>query len=289
MHDRHRARADRPLLAVVLTVLLALVLAACSGSSGPDGPGGTDPADEPQEDSALVAPEETPTVDPGPRPEVGECHALTWRQALSPVARTKPVRCRRNHTAQTFSVGTLDLRIGSENRDVDSPPVQERVRRRCTTRLPRHLGSTPRELRLTMAQVVWFTPTVEKAAAGADWFRCDVVVVAGRKSLLRLPGRTKGWGRAPAIAMCGTAEPGTKGFRRIPCAQPHSWVAVSTVDLPGQRLPPAGQVADRMDPVCRDAARARAGDPLDFSWSQESPSRDQWRAGQRYGICWAPA
>jgi hypothetical protein len=36
-------------------------------------------------------------------------------------------------------------------------------------------------------------------------------------------------------------------------------------------------------------AAGSADDPLDFTWSQESPTREQWDAGQRYGICWVPA
>jgi hypothetical protein len=46
-------------------------------------------------------------------------------------------------------------------------------------------------------------------------------------------------------------------------------------------------VAARMDQVCRDVA-ADATDDLDLVWSQESPTREQWDAGQRYGICWVP-
>jgi hypothetical protein len=44
-----------------------------------------------------------------------------------------------------------------------------------------------------------------------------------------------------------------------------------------------------MDPVCRDVAADATDDPLDLTWSQESPTREQWDAGQRYGICWVPA
>ena len=63
---------------------------------------------------------------------------------------------------------------------------------------------------------------------------------------------------------------------------------VATVDIPGPRLPRPDAVADRMDPTCRDAAADSADDPLDFTWSQEIPTREQWDTGQRYGICWVP-
>ena len=257
----------------------ALVLSGCTAPP-------PEPSDAPASPSSSTPTETTPP-DPGPTPRVGECHALTFGQAVAVVGRTAPVACRRKHTAETYFVGRLDLdTLAGFTRRVDSQAAQRQMRRACTTRLPRHLGRTPRELRLSMAQAVWFTPSPKRAEAGADWFRCDVVAVGAPRRLLDLPRRTKGWAGAPA--MCATAAPGTRGFRRVTCAAQHSWRAVSTVDIPGARLPRPGAVAERMDSTCRDAAASSADDPLDFSWSQESPTQEQWDAGQRYGICWVP-
>lgn len=264
-------------------LVLTVVLAGCSSS--PQTPAPVESA--PSSSDTSLAPTETVEADPGPRPEVGECHALSWRQAVAPQARVDPVRCRAPHTAETYAVGRLDLDAG--RLQVDSERVQQRVQTACNQRLPRHLGAAPRDVRLTMAQAVWFTPGVEQVNAGARWFRCDVVVIASQRALRLLPLSTKGLAGAPGIAMCASAEPGTKSFARVACGSPHTWVAVSTVDLPGVRLPDPAQVQARMDPVCREAARARASDPLSFTWSQESPTREQWEAGQRYGICWTPA
>ncbi|GAB3021897.1 hypothetical protein GCM10011376_20910 [Nocardioides flavus (ex Wang et al. 2016)] len=266
---------------LLASLAATVVLTGCT-SSAPD----PDPSTEQSASSPAPAPTETTPPAPGPTPEVGECHALTFRQALAVVGRTAPVPCRRRHTAQTYAVGTLDLTTKSGfTRRVDSSAAQRQMRTTCTARLPRHLGTTPRELRLSMVRAVWFTPSPARAEAGADWFRCDVVAVGSPRQLLSLPRRTKGWA---APAMCATSAPGTKGFDRVACSRPHAWRAVATVDIPGRRLPRAAVVADRMDPVCRDAAADAAEDPLDFSWSQESPTRQQWAAGQRYGICWVP-
>ncbi len=267
---------------LVTGFVLLLALAGCSSTSDPGPP---DQSAEP----SVSTPMETPAPDPGPRPKVGECHTLTWQQALAPVTAANSVKCSTRHTAQTYFVGRLDLAPDGKALAVDAPSVQKQAQRTCTTRLPGHLGVPPRDLRLTMAQAVWFTPSVETAAAGADWVRCDVVVVSAPKKLQPLPRRTKGWGKAPAIAMCATAEPGTRRSTRVTCGSTHSWVAVSTVDLPGKKLPRAKQIQAQMDPVCREAARSRAEDPLDFTWSQESPTPEQWTTGQRYGICWLPS
>ena len=279
MSSTSSARLTRLTAGLVAAVL---VLGGCSvtGSSTTDAPAGEAPGDRTSAATEAETPESPP--DPGPTPEVGECHAISFRQAVSAIGRTDPVACRREHTAQTFFVGRVRGDLGSAR-------AQRRIREACTSRLPAHLGRTPRELRLGMAQAVWFTPSPRRAEAGADWFRCDVVVVARPRTLLPLPRRTKGWGagEAPALQMCATAAPGSPGFTRVTCAADHAWVAVASVDLPGKRLPKAAQVADRMDPTCRDAARART-EELDFSWTQEGPTRERWDAGLRYGICWVP-
>lgn len=268
-----------------LAVLAALVaLAGCTSTTSEA------PAADPAPASSSAAAELAPP-DPGPRPRVGECHALSFGQAVAVVGRTEPVPCGRKHTAQTYFVSRLDLETEAGfTRRVDSQAAQRQMRRACTSRLPRHLGISPRDLRLSMAQAVWFTPSPKRADAGADWFRCDVVAVAAPRQLLLLPNRTKGWGDAPAVAMCATAAPGTKAFERVSCGARHTWRASSTVDLPGKgRLPKQADIAARMESTCRDAARSQADDPLDFTWSQESPTKEQWEAGRRYGICWVPA
>ncbi|MCW2737319.1 septum formation family protein [Nocardioides sp.] len=268
--------------ALAATLAAALLLAGCTASPS------TPP--EPPAPSGSSTPTETVPPDPGPTPKVGQCHALSFPQALAVVGRTEPVACRRAHTAQTYFVGRLRLETpAGRSRRVGSEAAQRQARTTCTARLPRHLGVTPRELRLTMAQAVWFTPSPRRAEAGADWFRCDVVAVASPRQLLRLPRQTKGWGDAPVVAMCATAAPGTRAFRRVGCGARHTWQAVSTVDIPGRRLPAPAAVADRMEAPCGDVARARADDPLDFTWAQESPTKEQWDAGRRYGICWVPA
>ncbi|NYE37840.1 hypothetical protein F4692_002973 [Nocardioides cavernae] len=269
---------------LLVAVAAAVLLTGCTSS--PSQPGGpSESADAPTSSSASPT-ETTPPPDPGPTPEVGECHRLTFRQAVAVGTRTAPVACRRKHTAQTYFVGRLDLTTKSGfTRRVDSQAAQRQMRRACTNRLPQHLGRTPRELRLSMAQAVWFTPSPDRAAAGADWFRCDVVAVAAPRTLLPLPRRTKGWA---GPEMCATAAPGTPGFRRVTCGATHAWRAVSTVDIAGKRLPKPGAVAGLMDAPCRDAAASSASDPLDFTWAQEGPTEEQWDAGQRYGICWVP-
>jgi hypothetical protein len=156
----------RRLLAALATSLaVAVLLAGCTSPT--DTPAGDATPPPSSTSTPSSTPSEVAAPDPGPTPEVGECHALSMRQAVAVVGRTAPVACRRPHTAQTYFVGRLDLITKSGfARRVDSQAAQRQMSRVCTTRLPRHLGRTPRELRLSMVRAVWFSPSQKR---GEPW------------------------------------------------------------------------------------------------------------------------
>jgi hypothetical protein len=231
---------------------------------------------------------------PAPTPRNRVCHQLTYAQALAPTAADDtPVPCRQAHTSQTYAVGRLSTEVDGHLVAVDSPRVQRQVRRECPRRLTTFLGGTAERLRLSMLRAVWFTPTVQASDEGADWFRCDVIAVAGDQQLATLTGTLKGAlgsaGASGPWAMCGTAQPGSPSFRRVPCREKHSWRALRTVALDGADYP--GQAAAKAagQDACQEAGREVAADALDYRWGYEWPTRAQWDAGQTYGICWAPA
>jgi len=284
--DHRVSTALRLLAATVVTVLAtALGLVSCGDDEAPST---SRPAADPSTYSPSLLP--TPTHTPDPRPARDACYRLTMDEAIAPVVSRPAVACRTRHTAQTFKLGRLDLHVDGRFRSADSPKVQARLASTCRTLLREHVGGSVEDLRLSMVRVVWFTPEFEDLEAGADWFRCDVVALAGPERLAALPRSSKGLvASSDRYAMCGTARPDDKDFARVPCSQDHSWVAVSTVDLPGESYPSAERAAQLMEPRCRDVAQARAEDSLDFTWSQERPTKEQWRAGQHYGICWTPA
>lgn len=266
----------------LVAVLSAVLLGACGSPA--------DPAGSPSP-TASPTPSVSPTAPaPPPRPVRDACHRLSYEQAVAPVVSGTDVRCGDRHTSQTYAVGRLDLLQDGHLLAVDSPGVQAQVARACTDRLGAHVGGTAQDLRLSMVLPVWFTPSVDEAGLGANWYRCDVVVLARPGRLLPLPTSSRGLLDSSRFAMCGTAEPGHRGFARVPCGVGrHSWAAASSVDLPGDAYPSAARAAELMKGACRAAARSRAEDPLDLTWSEERPSRAQWAAGRRYGICWVPA
>jgi hypothetical protein len=203
------------------------------------------------------------------------------------------VPCDRAHTAITFRVGDLDTVVDGHLVSVDSDRVSAQVAEACPRAFAHFVGGTEESRRLTMLRPVWFTPTLRQSDSGANWYRCDAVALAADERLAPLVGRLQGVLTRPeardGYAMCGTAEPGTPAFRRVICAADHSWRAISTVDVPGERYPGVENVRAAGREPCQDAASAVADDPLTYRWGYEWPTQQQWRNGQRYGICWAPS
>jgi hypothetical protein len=227
-------------------------------------------------------------------PPTRACHQLTYAQALAPATSTEPVPCRGPHTSQTYAVGHLTTEVGGHLVAVDSRRVQRQVRTVCPQRLARFLGASTERMRLSMLRSVWFTPTVAASDEGADWFRCDVIAVAGDGELAPLSGSLRNALAGSGVAseqwqMCGTAQPGTKGFRRVPCREKHTWRALRTIDLDGASYPGEEAAKAAGEKPCQQAGRDVADDALDYQWGYEWPTAKQWDAGQTYGICWAPS
>lgn len=268
-----------------LAALLALCLLAGCGDSD----------DPPEPVSSTTTARPTATAEPAKpvkRPPVRACYRLAYDDAVAPTNDRAPVPCDREHTSVTFLVGELDTVVAGRLLAVDSARVQEQVATDCPRAFGRFVGGSVEDRRLSMLRAVWFTPTVEESDEGADWFRCDVIAVAADERLAPLTGPMAGVLDTEAgrdrYAMCGTAEPGTDGFRRVICSAAHSWRALSTVPFPGSGYPGEARVRAAGEEPCEAAGRAAADDALNFRWGYEWPTEGQWDAGQTYGICWAP-
>ncbi|GAA4369845.1 septum formation family protein [Nocardioides caricicola] len=256
---------------LVALLLALLVLTGCSG--------GSEPGSAPTPSSSPSASEST-AVPPPPPPGERACYLLRYDAAVADHNHADPVSCRREHTAATYYVG--DVRI----------PTEQRAAQQCPARLDGYLGGDAEARALTMLRPVWFTPTPEEVEAGARWFRCDVVALAADGRLAPLTGPVEGALDRPETrdqyAMCGTAEPGSRDFRRVICARTHTWRAISVVPFSARTYPGEAAVREAGQDPCQAAGAAVADDSLDYRWGYEWPTRDQWDAGQRYGRCWAP-
>jgi hypothetical protein len=264
----------------------ALVLTSCSGSSGSQPAADPTPVLQPTPGPTLTP---APTVPPRPPrpPAVNACYRLGYDEVLAPTSDKKSAPCHGIHTAVAFFVGSYDKDLA-----VDGQAVHRLESTVCPRRFATYVGGSLEDRRLSMLRAVWFTPTVEQAAAGAHWFECVTIALRGDANLALLRGSLRGvLGRDDErghYALCGTAEPGSTGFEQRICAAPHSWKALRTVDLPAGRYPGEDQVKAAGQTPCREAGRAAAGNPLDYQWSYQWPDPQQWRDGQTYGVCWAP-
>ncbi len=302
--------------ALTVAVVLPLALAGCGGSGGPEAtpapPTSTTSSGAPATPATPTpTPRDTrdlatspPTARPAPRPAPRACYRLDIETAVAPTSTAPAVPCTRPHTSVTYAVGTLDTVVGGHLLAVDSRRVRAQPARACPPLLAPFLGGTVDDLRLSMLRAVWFTPTVEESDAGAEWFRCDVIALAGQDRLAPLGGAGAGAGvgamaglldrpEAERLAMCGTAEPGRPDFARVTCASTHSWRAVRVIPLAATSgddgaYPGEGVARDAGRVTCKDVGERAANDKLNFSWGYEWPSAEQWSAGQTYGRCWIP-
>ena len=269
---------------LALLLVAALALTGCSGD------------DEPKADptpSATPTPAAPPTAAPPPaRPKRLECRRIDFDAALAPTGDQKVVPCKTLHTAQTYAVGQLRTSVDGHLVAVDSERVQQQVARVCPRKLAGFLGTTDDALRLTMLRAVWFTPSVEESDAGANWYRCDALAVAGDDRLAKVRGSLEDALKDDAgldgYGMCGTAAPDAPSFSRVLRREEHSWRAIQIVELKGKSYPGENRVRAAGQGPCEDAGREVAEDALDYEWGYEWPTADQWAAGQTYGRCWAP-
>ncbi len=296
-----------PLAAPLAAGCAALLLAGCAGQ---DEPRASESSSVSPSASTSISPSATassasatpsgatgePAVDKPERPKKGSCYRLTLEEAARPTNSDRPVLCTKHHTARTIYVGRLATVVDGHSLGVDSDQVQAQLRGTCPRKLRSFLGGGGETRALSRFQVVWFSPTVQEYDAGADWFRCDVVAVAGPDELLRLPSdqRLRGVldrpGALATYGTCGTAQPGAKDFQRVACALRHSWVAISTIPISGgNRYPGVAAVRRAGEETCSDQVRSRAGLPLKYSYGWEWPTVQQWAGGQHFGFCWAPA
>lgn len=279
--------------ALALAALLALAGCSADPGSGSRAPSVPSEPSEPASSSTGPSPA-PPTRAPAPPPPPGPdtCHRLSYAAAVAPTARSGDVPCSEEHTSQTFYVGELDRTVGGRLLAVDAARLQDQAAAACPERLAAFVGGTEDQRRLSMLRAVWFTPSVAQSDRGAEWLRCDVVAVAAPQQLLPLFDRIGGVLDTEAgrerFGMCGTAEPGTRDFRRVACGEDHAWRALRTVPFPAGDYPGDQAVRDAGRDPCTDAARAVADDPLDFRWGYEWPTEEQWDGGQGYGLCWAP-
>lgn len=289
---KHYKVAGALAVLILLAVAVASVVSQLRGNE-PNGRASAEaagPLDEPATPSSSpTRPDSSLDLLPAPPPQ-GACRRLTPADLTRAVDDSARTPCREPHTARTISVGALDARVLAGS-GADSLTVAEQAAEQCDRSFSRYVGGSTEDRRLSRLQPVWFTADEQAIAAGALWVRCDVVAYETDERLATLPralaGVLDGNGGAQ-LGLCSTKAPQAERARNIACGLPHEWRAFSVIPLGGGSWPGVDAVRDQGDERCSQQARTVQGNPDEWRYGWQWPTKQQWQVGISYGYCWAP-
>lgn len=264
----------RQRISAAVVTLVFVATGACDQSSPPSG------AERPE-----------PTPVPAPAPPVGACYNLTVADGLELSTGAAAVPCGHRHTSVTVAVSRLKQPADGSPLPLESVSAQRRIAKSCKAKVDAHVGGSRESRRLSRVQAVWFSPSASEAETGARWYRCDLVIAGDPTNFAALPRKTRGLlngDGARRYGTCGTAAPGATEFRRVSCSRPHTWRARASINLPAGSKYLSKKAGAGADAACRDIEAQRAVTATRLRWSFEWPTKAQWAAGQRYGLCWTP-
>ncbi len=266
-----------PRIAAPVMALLLMAVAACTQ---------VDPVSDEERESDSVE-----SIDSIETPELGACRVLTPEDVAESNNASEVVDCKDDHTAETFAVGTFPKRLTRDAGPGD-PDLGAHIFEVCSDRFQASLGGEESTVMRSTLTWAWFGPSDEAWEKGARWYRCDVVGGGEQsKEYVDLPRTAKGLllGKPADRWMTCVDAPDVVGAPRIPCSEPHTWRAVSTIVLgkpeepyPGDRL-----VEVRTRDFCSDQVGAWLNYPVDFDFGYTYFHEAEWKAGNRRSICWA--
>jgi len=229
-------------------------------------------------------------VDSVETPELGACRVLTAEDVAAASNATRTVDCAEPHTAQTYAVGPLPAEL--EEAEYDARELRDFAYRTCNQKFQKFVGGDESLAMRTIVSWAWFRPSEHAWAEGARWYRCDLVGGGDQsKEYVDLPEDAEGLlsDRVSDTWLVCANGPTVAGSARVPCSEPHSWRAVSTIKL-GE--PEDEYLGDRLVEVrTRDFCDGSVGALLDYpvsydfayTWFHEA----EWEVGNRRSICWA--
>lgn len=267
-----------------LATVAALALGGCTAAeSDPDTTNGEQTGDQTGEQTT----EQSETVE---APDPGACRVLEPADIAEASNDTEPVDCSEPHNAETFLVGPFKGDLAEA--EYDDERLGQLVYERCSKGFRKFTGADESLALRSVLSWAWWRPSEEDWEAGARWFRCDVVGGSDTSTeLVGLPKTAKGvllgipgdrW-----MACVEAAE--VSGAPQVPCSEPHTWRAVSTVVVgKDQDKYPGDRVVEVLSrDYCSDWVGAWMNYPVDYEYGYTWFSKGEWEAGNRRSICWA--
>jgi hypothetical protein len=232
------------------------------------------------------APEATSTEPP----EVGACRVLDAEDVSLPSNDSPVVDCATRHTAETFEVQELPADL--HELDPDDSAIGAHVYETCSQSFAGFLQADESAVMRTVVSWAWFAPAEAAWEAGARWFRCDVVGGGPQLTDYRaLPETARGLleGMPPDEWMVCANGRTVNGSPKVPCSEPHSWRAVTTIKVgePDEEYPGDRIVEVTTRDFCSDSVGAWLGYPDSYEFGYTYFKRAEWEVGNRRSVCWA--
>jgi hypothetical protein len=252
-------------------LLAALALAGCG-----EDPQGSD-----------VDPAQVDAVD---QPALGACRVLAPDDVALPTNATKTVDCTADQTPETYAVGALPESM--DDASYDDEAVATWADQTCAEEFQTWLGADESLAMRTVLSWVWFRPSEQAWDDGARWYRCDVVGGSeGSTDYVSLPASTQGLlaeREQDEWLVCADGAT-VDGSPKVPCAEPHTWRAVTTIKVgePGDPYPGDATVEATTRDYCSDSVGAWLGYPVDYDFGYTWFHAAEWAAGNRRSVCWA--
>lgn len=211
------------------------------------------------------------------QPAVGECRSLTRDQLNRASNNEAPIDCSQPHTSRVIATGRLPKGV------TWGASVQRLARIAtgiCDPAWKTALGGTYRSRAMTAYSWGWFIPNKAQRERGARWIRCDLVLLGGGASLVRLPTDDEpALGSQPhpdGIAACLTR----RTFLSTICARRHAWRATGTFVIAQKAYPTERQFRRAAARRCPSRVNSDS-----FAWRFRDANR--WRLGDHVVICFS--
>jgi Septum formation len=239
-----------------------------------------------QDQGGNVDPDQVDAVDP---PELGACRVLSPDDVKLPSNATKTVECTEPHTAETFAVGQLPADL--DDAAYDDRAVGTFAYDTCSKKFIAFLGADESMVMRSVVSWAWFRPSEDAWEDGARWYRCDIVGGGDDSSeYVDLPKTAQGLLQKLDDEWLICADgPSVSDSEKVPCSEPHTWRAVTTIKLgePGQAYPGDRLVEVRSRDYCSKSVGAWLNYPLNYDYGWTYFHEAEWEAGNRRSVCWA--
>lgn len=236
-----------------------------------------------------------------PVPAAGACYTTTARDVDDMFeSRLTRSACDSPHAAETFHVGTFTGPATHRTMAVSSTAERAEVYNLCTTATKEFLGDDWRTGRL---HLLTFTPSNDHWAAGARWYRCDLVQVKSQMGMVvdRIGSLKDGLRGARSLAMgCATevnaTDAGADDHAEVPCTQPHTVEFAGLATTPATAYPEESDASTALFQVaCRAVTARYVGmtpaqlESSQISWAWWVVRRDRWSWGDHSAQCFVAA